>query len=65
MISRDREIGKSKKRWQCHVLMSCLRFEKLAAAVWSAVIKLVWFLVTKKKVNRGAVSSDTFHWRSG
>ena len=53
MISRDREIGKSKKRWQCHVLMSCLRFEKLAAAVWSAVIKLVWFLVTKKKLIEG------------
>ena len=55
MISRDREIGKSKKRWQCHVLMSCLRFEKLTAAVGVPVIKLVWFLVTKR-VNRGAVS---------
>ena len=33
--------------------MSCLRFEKLAAAVWSAVIKLVWFLVTKKKLIEG------------
>ena len=32
--------------------MSCLRFEKLAA-VWSAVIKLVWFLVTKKKLIEG------------
>jgi hypothetical protein len=43
--------------------MSFQRFEKLTAPVWSASYQIV-VVLSYKKVYRGAVSSDTFHWRS-